>query len=156
MILAIVLVLSLGVASIMAMTMNSSRVATKLEESTAVAHTIDGAMEKLANNLRHDGSALCPGTVEIYEGIRAECLYPPVNPQSIESGLPVGRRYEIQAVRDADDELVAKGRIEIVDEMNGSSNIGYSLTVCDWLIGGRMLDHNPHGCPGDPYVAPTP
>lgn len=155
-ILAIVMVLSIGVGSILTMTMNSSKVATRLEESTAFAHTVDGAMEKLANNLRHDEAALCPGTVELHEGIRAECLYPPVNPQTLDPGLPLGRRYEIQAVRDATDELVAKGRIEVIDEMNGSSNIGYSVTVCDWLIGGIMLDENPHGCPGDPYVAPTP
>lgn len=155
-ILAIVMVLSIGVSSIVAMTISSSKVATKLEESTAFAHTVDGAMEKLANTLRHDEAALCPGTVEMHNGIRAECTYPAVNPQTIDPGLPQGRRYEIQAVRDINDELVAKARIEVVDEMNGSPNVGYSVTVCDWLIGGIMLDQNPHGCPGDPYVAPNP
>ncbi len=148
-VLAIVLVLTLAIGAILRASASTNAVAHNLEEDTAEKQSIDGQMEKMVNILRNAETlaqtAECPST-EVppeVDGVSVDCY----GREDVTSPAK-GRKYSIQAERDG--QVVGQARVYVTDEVNNEDSVGYSLTVCDWLIGTRLVNNQTLiGCPGD-------
>lgn len=144
-VLAVVLVLTMAVGALLTATRSTGVVAVNLKEFSAYTQKVDGAMEKMVNVLRDDDLITCPSNIEVYEGIQVQCT------ERLNVTSPTnGRKYNIQAEDPAQGgQVVGRARIYITDELNGASSVGYSLMVCDWLIGkGLVTTVTLQGCPG--------
>lgn len=144
-VLAVVLMLTIGVLAVLNMTITAGRTATSLELSTKAAQRVDGALEKSVNAVRDDEAA-CPtqtGTTENYGDYDVECrLAPPPATPVIQSRTMDFFAYPAGSTSN----LVGKARVRVVDEANGVENVGYSIEVCDWLLGGTAATQAVKGC----------
>lgn len=134
-VIAVVLVLSIGVVSVLHMSLNADTVAVKLEDSDQNVHGADGALEKAVNDVRDD-PAECTASMT-YDSYGVECSGPGT------AGNPT-RVVDLLATRSGN--VVGKARVRFTDKDNGQPLTGYMVEVCDWLLGGTMLSENLKGC----------
>lgn len=136
-VLAVVLMLSISVLAILNMTTSTGKVANNLEIGTKNLQRMDGAFEQAVNSNRNDAT-LCPGT-QTFDGFDIEC-------QSVGTSTD-SRTMDFLATKAGTTEpIVGKTRVFVTDKVNGQTNIGYSIVVCDWLLGSAMVNENLKGC----------
>ncbi|HTO01339.1 MAG TPA: hypothetical protein VL068_11750 [Microthrixaceae bacterium] len=148
-VLAIVLVLTIAIGALLRATSSTGMVAHNLEVSSAEKQKIDGQMERMVNILRNAETITqtepCPALTIPAEvdGISVDCY----GRENV-TAPTLGRKYNIQAEKDG--QVVGQARIFVTDQVNLEDSVGYSLTVCDWLIGTALVNNQTLiGCPGD-------
>ncbi len=137
-VLAVVLMLAVAVVAVLNMSLNTDVVATKLEDSTRTIHSVDGAMEKAVNAVRNDPAACVAGSKESYGDYDVECDGPAV------AGNP-SRVVKLFATIPGSDDLVGAALVRYTDRESGLPLPGYTVEVCDWLLGGA-LESDLKGC----------
>ena len=150
-VLAVVLMLSITALAAARAAISSGKVSSGLQVSTRTLHTIDGAFEKSVNEFRNDAAMVGVGCDGITSG-------PYDDPDSDENILvtcdnaagisptAIQRTMDLTATREPSGSLVGLARIKVVDEIHGQQVPGYSVEVCDWLLGGAAVDQTLRGC----------
>lgn len=140
-VLAVVLMLSIAAVALLRMTFTAGEVASGLSVSTRTLHSIDGAMEKAVNEFRNDALKACDGSLTNYGTYSVSCIdvvftTPPA---------PAGRTMTFLAENGYGD-VAGRARVRVVDAVNGQASVGYSIEVCDWLLGAASVDEELRGC----------
>lgn len=148
MVLAVVLMLTIGVLGLLRMTSSTRSVADKLETDTRTLHQIDGRLEE-AINLVRDNTTTCPSNVDTQmvgltpspfnvfcRGVADASLPDP----------PPHRTVDFQVIEAGRPDPVGLARVRINDEVNSERLVGHSIEVCDWLLGAQAVTEPFQGC----------
>lgn len=131
-VLAVVLMLSIGVVGMLNMSLNTDSIAVTMRGSTEAVHKVDGALEAATNVVRND-PALCGGIVPVTPqgAYNVECV------QTSTSTGPANPHRTVDLIASPDGTpgvVVGKARVRFTDYENGAEVAGYSVEVCDWLL----------------------
>lgn len=140
-VLAVVLMLAVGVLALLNATTSTRKVADKLETDTKTLHRIDGALERGVNQVRDDDDpATCRANMSLPDipGFNVSCILIP-------STTPTSRTMDFE-VENSENQLVGAARVKVTDEVNSQPLVGYSIEVCDWLLGSRAVQDTLRGC----------
>ncbi len=144
-VLAVVLMLTVGVVAVLRATTSTRVVADKLETDTKTLHRIDGALEQRINQVRDDANpAECPpgsGLSRNFGDFDVRCIGIPADPPTVAS-----RTMDFEVERVDSDGLIGLARVKVADEINGEPLVGYSIEICDWLLGSRAVGQSLRGC----------
>lgn len=143
-VLSMVLILSIAVVSILAMSLNSTAVAHNLQDSTKGQHRVDGALEEVINDVRND-TTLCSTTADLpatVDGVAFTVTCDPVT-----SPVPFSRVYNLSVVEQGETAVVGLAQIKVIDW----PSLGNKLEVCDWLLG-RNVSSPLNSCTSAPVT----
>ncbi len=140
-VLAVVLMLSIAAIALLRMTLTAGNVASGLSVSTRTLHAIDGSMEKAVNEFRNDTLKACDGSATNYGTYKVACT----DVVFTTAPAPAGRTMTFLAEKGTG-EVAGKARVRVVDAVNGQPSVGYSIEVCDWLLGAASVDEELRGC----------
>ena len=146
-VLAVVLVLSIVVVGLLRMTSSTRRLSDRMETDTRTLHQIDGRLEEAVNVVRDDDAACPPGTETRMIGLspsRFDVFCEGLPPAASDPDPPPQRTVDFE-VRDAGD-VVGLARVRVHDEINTERLVGYSIEVCDWLLGAQAVGQTFKGC----------
>lgn len=138
-VLTIVLVLTIGVAAILAASLNSQSVATKLEDSTKSQHRVDGALEEAVNQIRND-TTICSTTAQLPVTVDSKSFTVACDP--VTTAEPASRVYDLSVTKPSDSTVLGLSQVKVIDW----PSLGYKLEVCDWLLG-RNVSVPLNSCP---------
>lgn len=127
-VLAMVLVLTVGVAAILTTSLNTQTVADKLEDSTRTQHRVDGALEEAVNQIRND-TTICSTTATITVTVDSTSYDVECTP--VTTTEPNVRLYDLAASRTSEPIVTGLSQVKVIDW----PSLGYKLEVCDWLLG---------------------
>jgi len=156
-VLAIVVMLSIAGLSILSYTVTATKVSGRLTQVSATLRVTDAALDEAAKDLRANTSIV---------GVGKDCASPPqVTTYEVPSStdqIIVGctngaaftnetRVMNLLAVRHPQvgaDVVVGTARIKVTDVANNGTPVaGYSIEICDWLLGTDATIAALKGCP---------
>lgn len=156
-VLGIVVMLSIAALSILSYTFTASRVAGSMTEVSATLRVSDAALDEAAKDLRSNTSIV---------GAGKDCATPPQTttydvPNSTDEIIvsctngaaftDEARVMNLLAIRHPQvgaDSVAGAARIKVTDVANnGTPVVGYSIEVCDWLLGSDATIAGLKGCP---------
>ncbi len=148
MVLAVVLMLTVGVLALLRMTSSTRAVADKLETDASTLHQIDGRLEEAINMVRDDTNTCPPGTRTQMVGLPASrfdvfCigLADPSLPDP-----PPHRTVDFEVIETGRTDPFGLARIRVNDEVNSERLVGHSIEICDWLLGRKAVTEPFQGC----------
>ena len=146
-VLAVVLVLSIVVVGLLRMSSSTRRLSNRMETDSRTLHQIDGRLEEAINVVRDDDATCPPGTETRMIGLSPspfEVYCQGLAPAPSDPDPPPQRTVDFE-VRDSGD-VVGLGRVRVHDEINSERLVGYSIEVCDWLLGKQAIGQSFKGC----------
>ena len=147
-VLAVVLMLTVGVLALLRMSSSTRSVADKLETDTRTLHQIDGRLEESINLVR-DNTATCPtATRTQMVGLSASRFdvfcQGVLDPAAADP--PPSRTVDFEVIETGNTDPVGLARVRVNDEVNNERLVGHSIEVCDWLLGKQAVTEPFQGC----------
>ena len=148
MVLAVVLMLTVGVLALLRATSSTRSVADKLETDTRTLHVIDGRLEEAINQVRDDETTCPPGSrtqMVSLSASRFDVFCQGVADPSLPDPPP-HRTVDFEVVESGGTQIFGVARIRVSDEVNTERLVGHSIEVCDWLLGRQAVAEPFQGC----------
>lgn len=141
MVLGVMLMLSIiGLALLGLVSTTATATGSSIELGSAL-RDVDGALESAVQTWRDDASLVslgtCGGKTTTYRDLTISC-------GDAAPFTPEQRIMNLTATRSGG--VAGMARVRITDKVNGQPVLGYSIEVCDWLLGSDATSANLRGC----------
>lgn len=150
-VLAALLFLTITGMALASFAVTSSKASTTYVKVSERLREIDGVLEFAAQTWRNDDEIRLLDTCEqdsagqpvaiTRDGYTATCFDAPGV-----AWTPELRVMDIEVEEVSSGAVLGTARVRVVDVVNNVSVLGYSLEVCDWLLGTSNVKHGLRGC----------